>query len=185
MITMCPSISFRLRGGWWYKSCHKSNLNGYQHERTYSASWAEGINWEHWRGIWYSLKRTSMMIRPAIWTVLSMNFDLDRGRCTNKVSKGRCSVPLVSPMSASSALSITSPEMTNNFTVLLVNVSISFSSVLSGFLLLQFLWWVSVDNNKTVSCNLRFNQHLLELSQVDKPSYISMILGKERKKILS
>ncbi|KAG0728594.1 Ficolin-2 [Chionoecetes opilio] len=55
----------RYRGAWWYKDCTQSNLNGYQHQGNYSASYSEGITWQQWRGWKYSLSRTSMMIRPA------------------------------------------------------------------------------------------------------------------------
>ncbi|ETN65253.1 hypothetical protein AND_002984 [Anopheles darlingi] len=48
-------------GGWWYKDCGDSNLNGayrkeYSHDRM-------GLYWEEFRGYYYSLKRTRVMIR--------------------------------------------------------------------------------------------------------------------------
>ncbi|KAG0715422.1 Ficolin-2 [Chionoecetes opilio] len=52
------------RGAWWYKACYLANLNGYQHQGNHSGP-ADGINWQKWRGHNYSLRRTSMMIRPA------------------------------------------------------------------------------------------------------------------------
>ncbi|XP_063854003.1 ficolin-1-like [Scylla paramamosain] len=54
----------KFRGAWWFSSCHASNLNGYQHRGNHS-SHADGINWYSWHGWNYSLRRTSMMIRPA------------------------------------------------------------------------------------------------------------------------
>ncbi|XP_053670861.1 angiopoietin-related protein 1-like [Anopheles nili] len=48
-------------GGWWYKSCGDSNLNGayrkeYSHDQT-------GMFWKEFRGLNYSLKRSRIMIR--------------------------------------------------------------------------------------------------------------------------
>ena len=36
--------ALRFMGGWWYNSCHSSNLNGYQYEGKHD-SYANGINW--------------------------------------------------------------------------------------------------------------------------------------------
>ncbi|XP_063846524.1 ryncolin-1-like isoform X1 [Scylla paramamosain] len=52
------------RGAYWYDNCADSNLNGYQYMGNYT-SFADGIYWIHWRDHQYSLKRTSMMTRPA------------------------------------------------------------------------------------------------------------------------
>jgi len=49
------------KGGWWYKDCGKSNLNGmfyYNGERKTS-----GIHWMTWRGKYYSLENVKMMVR--------------------------------------------------------------------------------------------------------------------------
>ncbi|XP_052890605.1 angiopoietin-related protein 1-like [Anopheles moucheti] len=48
-------------GGWWYKACGDSNLNGayrkeYSHDQT-------GMFWKEFRGLYYSLKRSRIMIR--------------------------------------------------------------------------------------------------------------------------
>ncbi|XP_011182451.1 ryncolin-1 [Zeugodacus cucurbitae] len=48
---------------WWYKSCDLSNLNGKYLKGAHENS-TEGINWEPWRGSYYSLKYTHMAIRP-------------------------------------------------------------------------------------------------------------------------
>ena len=49
------------RGAWWYEHCHESNLNGLYHHGHHT-SHADGINWFHWKGYHYSMKKASMKI---------------------------------------------------------------------------------------------------------------------------
>ena len=51
-------------GGWWYRSCHNSHLNGhYYPSGPYSSRTAKGVAWYHWKGHYYSLKVTEMKVR--------------------------------------------------------------------------------------------------------------------------
>ena len=51
--------------GAWYRSCHKSNLNGLYHQGGSHSSYADGVNWYDWRRYDYSMKRADMKIRPV------------------------------------------------------------------------------------------------------------------------
>ncbi len=52
------------KGGWWYKNCHDSNLNGlYYDSNNNIISVPNGIIWQSWLGDSYSLKSTVLAIR--------------------------------------------------------------------------------------------------------------------------
>uniref|UniRef100_W5L7T1 Fibrinogen like 1B n=1 Tax=Astyanax mexicanus TaxID=7994 RepID=W5L7T1_ASTMX len=54
------------KGGWWYNRCHAANLNGrFYRGGTYTANHDNGVVWSTWKGLWYSLRQTSMKVRPA------------------------------------------------------------------------------------------------------------------------
>ena len=52
------------KGAWWYKACHLSNLNG-QYLSGSHTSYADGVNWETFKGYHYSLKYAAMKIRAV------------------------------------------------------------------------------------------------------------------------
>ncbi|XP_066019720.1 microfibril-associated glycoprotein 4-like [Pocillopora verrucosa] len=58
------NCAIRFKGAWWYERCHYSNLNGLYHRGNHP-SYADGVNWFHWKGYNCSLKRTEMKIRPV------------------------------------------------------------------------------------------------------------------------
>ncbi|XP_029376198.1 angiopoietin-2a isoform X2 [Echeneis naucrates] len=55
-------------GGWWFDACGPSNLNGMYYQRGQNSNRFNGIKWYYWKGSGYSLKSTTMMIRPAEFT---------------------------------------------------------------------------------------------------------------------
>ncbi|XP_019643622.1 PREDICTED: microfibril-associated glycoprotein 4-like [Branchiostoma belcheri] len=57
------SCALAYKGAWWYSSCHNSNLNGLYHGGPHTSN-ADGVNWQTWKGYYYSLKHTEMKIRP-------------------------------------------------------------------------------------------------------------------------
>ncbi|CAH3183430.1 unnamed protein product, partial [Porites lobata] len=58
------SCAVLYEGAWWYNKCHDSNLNGRYLNGSHS-SYANGVNWYHWKGHYYSAKRAEMKIKPV------------------------------------------------------------------------------------------------------------------------
>ncbi|XP_059928616.1 angiopoietin-2a [Gadus macrocephalus] len=52
-------------GGWWFDACGPSNLNGMYYQQGQNSNRFNGIKWYYWKGSGYSLKTTTMMIRPT------------------------------------------------------------------------------------------------------------------------
>ncbi|XP_053483959.1 tenascin-R [Ictalurus furcatus] len=56
-VTNC-ALSYK--GAWWYKNCHRVNLNGKYGESRHS----QGINWHLWKGHEFSIPFVEMKMRP-------------------------------------------------------------------------------------------------------------------------
>ncbi|XP_076828831.1 tenascin-R isoform X2 [Brachyhypopomus gauderio] len=56
-VTNC-ALSYK--GAWWYKNCHRANLNGKYGESRHS----QGINWHKWKGHEFSIPFVEMKMRP-------------------------------------------------------------------------------------------------------------------------
>ncbi|XP_051886911.1 angiopoietin-1 isoform X2 [Pristis pectinata] len=54
-----------LTGGWWFDACGLSNLNGMYYPAGNHKRKLNGIKWHYFRGPSYSLRATTMMIRPS------------------------------------------------------------------------------------------------------------------------
>lgn len=61
------SCALSYKGGWWYGSCHSSNLNGLFLNGTHT-SYANGIEWFTWKNMNYSLPFVEMKIRSFSFT---------------------------------------------------------------------------------------------------------------------
>ena len=55
----------KFKGAWWYTACHSSNLNG-QYLAGPHTSYADGVNWYHFKQHHYSLKTSEMKVRPIV-----------------------------------------------------------------------------------------------------------------------
>ncbi|KAM8867312.1 angiopoietin-4 [Synchiropus picturatus] len=53
-----------LTGGWWFDACGFSNLNGMYYSLGQNIRKLNGIKWHHFHGPSYSLRATTMMVRP-------------------------------------------------------------------------------------------------------------------------
>ncbi|XP_053695054.1 ficolin-2-like [Sabethes cyaneus] len=49
-------------GAWWYSSCHMSNLNG-KYVKGTNTEYATSMCWESWKGYYYGLKTSKILIR--------------------------------------------------------------------------------------------------------------------------
>ncbi|XP_032817636.1 angiopoietin-2-like [Petromyzon marinus] len=52
-------------GGWWFDACGPSNLNGMYYMSGMHTGKFNGVKWHYWKGSSYSLRTTTMKIRPA------------------------------------------------------------------------------------------------------------------------
>ncbi|XP_076158203.1 angiopoietin-1 isoform X2 [Alosa pseudoharengus] len=60
---MCK-CALMLTGGWWFDACGPSNLNGMYYNQGQHVGKLNGIKWHYFKGPSYSLRATTMMIRP-------------------------------------------------------------------------------------------------------------------------
>ncbi|XP_041758928.1 angiopoietin-1 isoform X2 [Coregonus clupeaformis] len=60
---MCK-CALMLTGGWWFDACGPSNLNGMYFTKGQHVGKLNGIKWHYFKGPSYSLRATTMMIRP-------------------------------------------------------------------------------------------------------------------------
>ncbi|XP_033639105.1 techylectin-5A-like [Asterias rubens] len=51
-------------GGWWYNRCHTSNLNGEYYQQA-DVPFGQGLQWRSWKGLVYSVKKSSMKLRQV------------------------------------------------------------------------------------------------------------------------
>ncbi|XP_074529231.1 fibrinogen like 1B isoform X2 [Halichoeres trimaculatus] len=56
------------KAGWWFNRCHAANLNGkFYRSGKYKGQYDDGVVWGTWRSLWYSLRHTSMKVRPLVF----------------------------------------------------------------------------------------------------------------------
>ncbi|KAK2828670.1 hypothetical protein Q5P01_019704 [Channa striata] len=56
------------KAGWWYNRCHAANLNGmFYRTGDYKGEYDNGVVWGTWKGLWYSLRHTTMKVRPLLF----------------------------------------------------------------------------------------------------------------------
>ncbi|XP_029375115.1 fibrinogen like 1B [Echeneis naucrates] len=56
------------KAGWWFNRCHAANLNGrFYRKGKYKGQYDDGVVWGTWKGLWYSLRHTSMKVRPLVF----------------------------------------------------------------------------------------------------------------------
>ncbi|XP_058123407.1 microfibril-associated glycoprotein 4-like [Anopheles ziemanni] len=60
--TWYKNCAVQFTGAWWYTACHSSNLNG-RYLRGETKEYASGMVWYEFRGHYYALKSSKMMIR--------------------------------------------------------------------------------------------------------------------------
>ncbi|KAG8007971.1 Fibrinogen-like protein 1 [Nibea albiflora] len=56
------------KAGWWFNRCHAANLNGkFYRSGKYKGQYDNGVVWGTWKGLWYSLRHTTMKVRPLVF----------------------------------------------------------------------------------------------------------------------
>ena len=48
---------------WWHNHCSYAHLNGNYHFTRFIGSRESSVNWYHWKGNWYSMKKANMKVR--------------------------------------------------------------------------------------------------------------------------
>ncbi|XP_056141132.1 fibrinogen like 1B isoform X2 [Lampris incognitus] len=56
------------KAGWWFNRCHAANLNGkFYRGGEYIGTHDNGVVWGTWKGLWYSLRHSTMKVRPLVF----------------------------------------------------------------------------------------------------------------------